>query len=144
MDVTARPVDFRVFCLKQTKVYRYEESHSRAQLVGKFFVNGSHHGPVAMERMRQEFENLQVLRGYGLAGYQARKDGVHGHVGQPLFGCQDIGNADHATRSILDADDQYAAGRVRKRHQRLQEAVWRGEVPLVLDGLALPPLKQRN
>jgi hypothetical protein len=27
------------------------------------------HGSVAMDRMRQEFENLQVLRGYGLAGY---------------------------------------------------------------------------
>ena len=63
MGVTARPVDFRVFCLKEMKVYRYEESHSRAQVVGKFFVNGSHHGPVAMERMRREFENLQVLAG---------------------------------------------------------------------------------
>ena len=69
MGVTARPVDFRVFCLKQTKVYRYEESHSRAQLVGKFFVNGSHHGPVAMERTQREFENLQILCEYGLAGY---------------------------------------------------------------------------
>ena len=31
MGVTARQVDFRVFCLKETKVYRYEESHSRTQ-----------------------------------------------------------------------------------------------------------------
>jgi hypothetical protein len=59
------------------KVYRYEESYSRAQVVGKFFVNGSHHGPVAMERMRREFENLQVLRGYGLPGYPH-------HVVRPL------------------------------------------------------------
>ena len=73
MGVTAQRVDFRVFCLKTTKVYRYEESHSRKQVVGKFFVNGSHHGSVAMERMRQEFENLQVLRGYGLAGYLLRR-----------------------------------------------------------------------
>jgi serine/threonine protein kinase len=77
MGVTGRPVDFRVFCLKEMKVYRYEESHSRAQVVGKFFVNGSHHEPVAMERMRREFENLQVLRGYGLAGYPH-------HVVRPL------------------------------------------------------------
>jgi len=65
MGVTARQVDFRVFCLKETKVYRYEESHSRTQVVGKSFVNGSRHGSVAMERMRREFENLQVLRGIG-------------------------------------------------------------------------------
>ena len=77
MGVTARQVDFRVFCLKETKVYRYEESHSRTQVVGKFFVNGSRHGLVAMERMRREFENLQVLRGYGLAGYPH-------HVVRPL------------------------------------------------------------
>ena len=43
MGVTAQKVDFRVFCLKETKVYRYEESHSRTQVVGKFFVNGRHH-----------------------------------------------------------------------------------------------------
>jgi len=67
MGVTAQPVNFRVFCLKEMKVYRYEESRSRTQVVGKFFVNGSHHGSTAMARMRQEFENLQVLRGYGLA-----------------------------------------------------------------------------
>jgi hypothetical protein len=77
MGVTARQVDFRVFCLKETKVYRYEESHSRTQVVGKFFVNGSRHGSVAMERMRREFENLQVLRGYRLAGYPH-------HVVRPL------------------------------------------------------------
>jgi hypothetical protein len=77
MGVTAQQVDFRVFCLKETKVYRYEESHSRTQVVGKFFVNGSRQGSAAMERMRREFENLQVLRGYGLAGYPH-------HVVRPL------------------------------------------------------------
>jgi hypothetical protein len=45
--------------------------------VGKFFVNGSTHGPRATERMGQEFENLQVLRGYGLRGYPH-------HVVRPL------------------------------------------------------------
>ena len=35
MGVTAQQVDFRVFCLKETKVYRYEESHSRTQAGGQ-------------------------------------------------------------------------------------------------------------
>jgi hypothetical protein len=77
MGATARPANFRVFCLKETKVYRYEESHSRTQVVGKFFVNGSRHGSGATQRMGQEFENLQVLRGYGLRGYPH-------HVVRPL------------------------------------------------------------
>jgi aminoglycoside phosphotransferase (APT) family kinase protein len=69
MGVNAQSSNFRVFCLKETKVYRYEESRSGAQVVGKFFVNGRHNGSGAMDRMRQEFENLRVLRGYGLAAY---------------------------------------------------------------------------
>ena len=77
VGVTAQPVDFRVYCLKKTKVYCYEESHSRVQVVGKFFVNGNHNGLVARERMRREFENLHVLRGYGLAGHPH-------HVVRPL------------------------------------------------------------
>lgn len=38
MGVTARPVDFRVFCLKETKVYRYEDSQSYAAepFIGRF------------------------------------------------------------------------------------------------------------
>ena len=77
MGVTAQLSKFRVFCLKESKVYRYEESHSRTQVVGKFFLNGNRDGSVAMERMRQEFDNLQVLRGYGLNGYPH-------HVVRPL------------------------------------------------------------
>lgn len=69
MGVNAQSSHFRVFCLKEAKVYRYEESRTGTQVVGKFFVNGHNDGPVAMDRMRQEFENLQVLRGYGLAAY---------------------------------------------------------------------------
>ena len=42
MGVTARPVDFRVFHLKETKVYRYEDSQSyaSAELTGalEFFA----------------------------------------------------------------------------------------------------------
>ncbi len=69
--------DFRVFSVKTSKVYLYEEKHSRALLVGKFFVNGGHNGAQAVHRMNQEFDNLHVLRGYGLAGYPH-------HVVQPL------------------------------------------------------------
>ena len=35
--------EFRVFSMKDSKVYLYEERHSCAQVVGKFFVNGGHH-----------------------------------------------------------------------------------------------------
>ena len=68
--------DFRVFSMKDSKVYLYEERHSCAQVVGKFFVNG-HRSVHAGERMRREFDNLQLLRGYGLAGYPH-------HVVRPL------------------------------------------------------------
>jgi aminoglycoside phosphotransferase len=61
--------DFRVFSMKDGKVYLYEERHSCAQVVGKFFMSGGHHSTDGMTRMRQEFDNLQLLRGYGLAGY---------------------------------------------------------------------------
>jgi aminoglycoside phosphotransferase len=69
--------EFRVFSMKDGKVYLYEERHSRAHVVGKFFVSGSHHSARADERMHREFDNLQVLRGYGLAGYPH-------HVVRPL------------------------------------------------------------
>src|ERR1700689_3338925 len=62
--------EFRVFSMKDTKVYLYEERHSSAQIVGKFFVSG-------VQRMHQEFDNLQLLRGYGMAGYPH-------HVVRPL------------------------------------------------------------
>jgi aminoglycoside phosphotransferase (APT) family kinase protein len=64
--------DFRVFSMKDSKVYLYEERHTCAQVVGKFFVSGSHHSVDAIRRMRREFDNLQLLRGYGLAGYPHR------------------------------------------------------------------------
>jgi aminoglycoside phosphotransferase (APT) family kinase protein len=69
--------EFRVFTMKDSKVYLYEERHSCAQVVGKFFVSRSHHRADAIQRMSQEFENLQLLRGYGLAGYPH-------HVVRPL------------------------------------------------------------
>src|SRR5579871_2687017 len=77
MGIPVKPRNFRVFCLKKTKVYRYEDRHSGSQVVGKFFTNESRHGSVAKERMAQEFENLKILRGYGLADYPH-------HVVRPL------------------------------------------------------------
>jgi aminoglycoside phosphotransferase (APT) family kinase protein len=69
MGVRKSPAEFRVFSMKASKVYLYEERHSRAQIVGKFFVNNGHGSAEAIQRMRQEYENLQLLRSYGLAGY---------------------------------------------------------------------------
>src|SRR5579864_6619710 len=38
-------------------------------VVGKFFVRDGHETAEAIRRMQQEYENLQFLRGYGMAGY---------------------------------------------------------------------------
>jgi aminoglycoside phosphotransferase (APT) family kinase protein len=77
MGVRNNAADFRVFSMKDSKVFLYEERHSSTQVVGKFFVTGSHREADAIQRMRQEFDNLQLLRGYGLAGYPH-------HVVRPL------------------------------------------------------------
>jgi Phosphotransferase enzyme family len=79
MDAGIPPADaeFRVFRMKEDKVYLYEERNSRAQVVGKFFVNGGNHPAEAIARMHHEFDNLQLARGYGLAGYPH-------HVVRPL------------------------------------------------------------
>jgi hypothetical protein len=63
LGVPGQTADFRVFSMKEAKVYLYEEKHSGASIVGKFFGGGG--GP---QRMQQEFDNLQLLRGYGLNG----------------------------------------------------------------------------
>lgn len=70
--------EFRVFRMKEDKVYLYEERNSCAQVVGKFFVNGRrHHQVQGVQRMHREFDNLQRARQYGLAGYPH-------HVVRPL------------------------------------------------------------
>ncbi len=69
MGVRGRQADFRVFSMKHGKVYLYEECHTRTQVVGKFFVTNGEDPDEAIRRMRREFDNLQILRGYGLAGY---------------------------------------------------------------------------
>jgi hypothetical protein len=63
MGIRNSPADFRVFTMKHSKVYLYEECHSNTRVVGKFFMSGG------QGRMQQEFENLEFLRSYGLAGY---------------------------------------------------------------------------
>jgi hypothetical protein len=52
--------EFRVFSMKDSKVYLYEERYSCAQVVGKYFVSGGHHAANAIQRMRQEFDNLTL------------------------------------------------------------------------------------
>jgi hypothetical protein len=69
MGVRNGQADFRVFSMKHSKVYLYEECNSRTQIVGKFFLSGGHQKGEATQRMWREFDNLQCLRGYGLAGY---------------------------------------------------------------------------
>jgi hypothetical protein len=101
---------FASFSMKDSKVYLYEERHSCAQVVGKFFVSGGHHiGPGADERMRQEFDNLQLLRGYGLAGYPH-------HVVRPL-------GTNAWLNSILV--EEYAEGSPAKRFR--QRAIHQGQ-----------------
>jgi aminoglycoside phosphotransferase (APT) family kinase protein len=63
-----RSTDFRVFSMKSAKVYLYEEKHSRALIVGKFFAaGGARSGGEGPRRMQQEFDNLELLRGFGLS-----------------------------------------------------------------------------
>jgi len=71
LGVLGGPVEFRVFRLRGSKeVYRYEERHTGASLVGKFFgAADARENGRGRHRMEQEFENLQLLRGYGFEGY---------------------------------------------------------------------------
>jgi hypothetical protein len=77
MGIRNSPAEFRVFSMKHRKVYLYEERHSRTRVVGKFFVHDGRDSGEATLRMHQEFDNLSLLRSYGLAGYPH-------HVVRPL------------------------------------------------------------
>jgi aminoglycoside phosphotransferase (APT) family kinase protein len=77
MGVRNKSAEFRVFNMKAGKVYLYEDRNSYTRVVGKFFVRDSHQTTDAIHRMSQEFDNLQLLRSYGLAGYPH-------HVVRPL------------------------------------------------------------
>jgi len=86
IDVYVPHPEFRVFELvASNSVYAYEEAHSRACVVGKFF------GPTfgwdhyrAVERAEREYRNLETLRGYGLVGCPH-------HVIRPLALNRDLG-----------------------------------------------------
>ncbi len=73
MGLDNRQVTFRVFRLRGSKeVYLYEEKHSHARVVGKFFAGNGHgdsYFPGAYQHMEQEFHNLHLMRSYGLVGY---------------------------------------------------------------------------
>lgn len=69
IGVTSDRFDFRVFRIQSRRVYLYEEKHSGAQVLGKFFYTDGQDGAKAAGRMRQEFHNLHQLRSYGLDRY---------------------------------------------------------------------------
>lgn len=63
--------DFRVYRLPASNhVYVYEERHSYARIVGKFFGGVSRLSSAgARDRMEREYSNLNYLRGIGFTGY---------------------------------------------------------------------------
>jgi hypothetical protein len=63
--------EFRVFRLgDQRSICLYEERHSGLRVVGKFFARPYQRGTESTQRqMNREYDNLLLLRGYGLAGY---------------------------------------------------------------------------
>jgi aminoglycoside phosphotransferase (APT) family kinase protein len=73
MGLNNHQAKFRVFRMGgSNEVYMYEEKHSTAQVVGKFFARNGHSGshvPETCQRMEQEFHNLHLMRSYGLVGY---------------------------------------------------------------------------
>jgi aminoglycoside phosphotransferase (APT) family kinase protein len=70
---------YRVFKLNGSNdVYRYEDRNTGTKLIGKFFLSSRKRDAVkAGSRMTREFDNLCMMRGYGLAG-------CHHHVVRPL------------------------------------------------------------
>ena len=70
---------YRVFKLNGSNdVYRYEDRNTGTKFIGKFFLSSRKRGAVkAGSRMTREFDNLCMMRGYGLAG-------CHHHVVRPL------------------------------------------------------------
>ena len=62
---------YRVFRLHASnEVYLYEEKHTRARMVGKFFLNARERNrEAAARRLEREFSNLVRMRQYGFTGY---------------------------------------------------------------------------
>ncbi len=95
VGVKVHQADFRVFRLQGGNAYLYEEKHSHARVVGKFFgPKGGRYGTKAAWRMGQEFDNLTNLRDFGFDGYPH-------HVVRPL-------GANAAINSVLI--EEYCGG----------------------------------
>jgi len=107
IGVAEHRADFRVYRMKGSKVYLYEETHSRAQVVGKF---------ATVQRIRQEFDNLsapqmssgapkgsgQVVRlprGASLSDFAERINANPGSLVQEMF---NLGEMVTATQSCSD------------------------------------------
>ncbi len=73
------PAAFRVFRLgERDAVYLYEEDQSGLRVAGKFFAGiGQASTPASQRNLDREYENLTLLRSYGLVGYPH-------HVVRPL------------------------------------------------------------
>ena len=69
-------------------------------------------------------------------GNQAWPNRIRDYASQPLLGVEYIGNAGHPPGPILDTYCQDTPGRICKRNQGLQQAVWRGEVSLIFEGFS--------
>lgn len=85
LDLNQNNPDFRVYKLHASNhVYLYEERHSRARFIGKFFNGVSGRAPdSAHRRMDREFNNLTHLRNMGFVGYPhyvARPLGRNAHL----------------------------------------------------------------
>ncbi len=67
----ARPAQFRVFGMSSKQnVFLYEEKHSGIKVVAKFFGKPYQTGSDETNRhLQKEFNNLNLLRCYGLVGY---------------------------------------------------------------------------
>ena len=70
---------YRVFGLNGSNdVYLYEDRNTGTKFIGKFFLSSRKRDVVkAVSRLTREFDNLCMMRDYGLAGYQH-------HVVRPL------------------------------------------------------------
>lgn len=71
LGYTGRPVQIRVFSMSSKQnVYLYEEKHSGIKVVAKFFGSPHQTGSDETNRhLQKEFNNLNLLRCYGLVGY---------------------------------------------------------------------------
>jgi hypothetical protein len=70
---------YRVFGLNGSNdVYLYEDRNTGSKVIGKFFrTSRKNNAAKADSRLTREFDNLHMMRDYGLAGYQH-------HVVRPL------------------------------------------------------------